>query len=139
MEMIAMLNGLNGLGASPRTANDYLQQGLSRTISSNIYAGLGRVPMTPEQEMMAARSGTIADTRYSVNQLGALPMSAREYAISSGVNQVTSGAMWARNMPSSLGGLGAMGSTSPWLLAGGLLLGLAAVGYFFAGEKSFGK
>ena len=33
MEMIAMLNGLNGLGASPRTARDYLNQGLSRTIS----------------------------------------------------------------------------------------------------------
>jgi hypothetical protein len=134
MEMIAMLNGL-----PPQTMRDYLDRGLSRTISSNIYAGLGRVPMTPEQEMMAARSGTIADTRYSVNQLGALPMSAREYAISSGVNQVTSGAMWARNRASSLAGLGAASSTSPWLLAGGLLLGLAAVGYFFAGEKSFGK
>ena len=132
MEMIAMLNGL-----PPQTMNDYLNRGLSRTISSNVYAGLGRAPMSPEQAMMAARSGTIADTRYSVNQLGALPMTAREYAIESGMNNVTSGAMWARN--NGLGGLGAMGSTSPWLLAGGLLLGLAAVGYFFAGEKSFGK
>jgi hypothetical protein len=132
MEMIAMLNGL------PQTQSDYLARGLSQTISSNVYAGLGRAPMSPEQAMMAARSGTIADTRYSVNQLGALPMTAREYAIESGMSNVTSGAMWARNN-GTLAGLGAMGSTSPWLLAGGLLLGLAAVGYFFAGEKSFGK
>jgi hypothetical protein len=132
MEMIAMLNGL------PQTQSDYLARGLSQTISSNVYAGLGRAPMSPEQAMMAARSGTIADTRYSVNQLGALPMTAREYAIESGMSNVTSGAMWARNNGTPAG-LGAMGSTSPWLLAGGLLLGLAAVGYFFAGEKSFGK
>jgi hypothetical protein len=131
MEMIAMLNGL-----PPQTMRDYLDRGLSRTISSNVYAGLGRVPMTPEQEMLAARSGTIASRQFSVNQLGALPMSAREYAISSGVNQVTSGAAYKNY---GLAGLGAMGSTSPWLLAGGLLLGLAAVGYLFAGEKSFGK
>ena len=129
-----MLNGL------PQTQSDYLARGLSRTISSNVYAGLGYAPMSPEQAMMAARSSTIADTRFSVNQLGALPMAAREYAIASGMNNVTSGAMWARNRASSLAGLGAgIGSTSPWLLAGGLLLGLAAVGYFFAGEKSFGK
>jgi hypothetical protein len=137
METIAMLNGL---GASPRTANDYLDQGLARTIASSQYnPRLAGVPMSPEQAMMAARSSTIADTRFNVNQLGALPVPARDYAIASGMNNVTSGASWARNMPASLGGLGAMGSTSPWLLAGGLLLGLAAVGYFFAGEKSFGK
>ena len=89
--------------------------------------------------MMAARSSTIADTRYNVNQLGALPMTARDYAIEAGVGQVTSGASWARNS-GTLMGLGAMDAkTSPWLVAGGLLLAFAAVGYFFAGEKSFGK
>ena len=122
MEMIAMLNGLH---AAPRTANDYLEQGLSRTISSNVYAGLGRVPMSPEQEMLAARANTVVDTRY--NALGALPVSAREYAIASGVNNVTSGAMWARNG----GGLmGLAAPKNPWLAAGAVLLGLAAVGWF---------
>ena len=90
MEMIAMLNGL---GATPRTAMDYLDQGLSRTIASSQYnPRLAGIPMSPEQAMMAARANTIADHRYSVNQLGALPVSAREYAIESGMDNVTSGA-----------------------------------------------
>jgi hypothetical protein len=123
MEMIAMLNGLH---AAPRTANDYLEQGLSRTISSNVYAGLGGVPMSPEQAMLVARANTVVDSRYSA-RLGALPMSAREYAMASGMNQVTSGAMWARN-GGSLMGIAA--PKNPWLAAGALLVGLAAVGWF---------
>jgi hypothetical protein len=135
MEMIAMLNGL---GATPRTAMDYLDQGLSRTIASSQYnPRLAGIPMSPEQAMMAARANTIADHRYSVNQLGALPVSAREYAIESGMDNVTSGAMWARNRAGSLAGLGAA-PTSPWLLALGMLGAFAAIGYVFAGEK-FGK
>lgn len=122
MEMIAMLNGM------PQTMTDYLDQGLSRTISSNRYAGLGRVPMSPEQEMLAARANTVVDQRYHA-ALGALPVPARDYAFASGMDNVTSGAMWARNRQGSLAGLGAMTASNPWVMAGGLLLGLAAVGW----------
>lgn len=132
MEMIAMLNGI------PQTANDYLDAGLARTIASSQYnARLAGVPMSPEQAMLAARSSTIVDNRY--HALGAAPMSARQYAIESGVNNVTSGASWARN-GGSLAGLGAAESkTSPLLIALGMLAGFAAIGYIFAGQKSLGK
>ena len=133
MEMIAMLNGL---GSSPRTSRDYLEQGLSRTIASSQYnPNLAGVPMSPEQAMLAARSSTIVDNRY--HALGAVPMSAREYAMSSGLNNVTSGSQWARNGAGSLAGLGAAESKpmSPWLLAAGMLAGFAAIGYIFAGEN----
>ena len=127
MEMIAMLNGL---GAAPRTAMDYLDQGLSRTISSNRYAGvsqgLGYAPMSPEQAAMSARYGIIANRQYST-MLGAAPVSARDYAFESGMGNVTSGAAY-KNYSGLGAGFGEM-MKSPWVVAGGFLLAFAAVGY----------
>ena len=122
MEMIAMLNGL---GSTPRTAMDYLDQGLARTISSNRYAGLGYAPMSPEQVALAARSNTVVSRQYAPMLAGA-PVSAREYAFESGMSNVTSGAAYKNY---GLGaGFGEM-MKSPWVVAGGFLLAFAAVGY----------